>query len=71
MRVRIEDVAKVAGVSMKTVSRVLNHEPNVSERTRQRVQTAVDTLNYRRRACSPDVAHTWWRCCSTTRRTTT
>ena len=47
MRVRIEDVAKVAGVSMKTVSRVLNHEPNVSERTRQRVQTAVDTLNYR------------------------
>lgn len=47
MRVRIEDVAKVAGVSMKTVSRVLNHEPNVSERTRQRVQTAVDKLNYR------------------------
>lgn len=47
MRVRIEDVAKVAGVSMKTVSRVLNHEPNVSERTRQRVQAAVDKLHYR------------------------
>jgi len=47
MRVRIEDVAKVAGVSMKTVSRVLNHEPNVSERTRLRVQSAVDKLQYR------------------------
>ena len=47
MRVRIEDVAKVAGVSMKTVSRVLNQEPNVSERTRKRVQTAVEKLNYR------------------------
>jgi LacI family transcriptional regulator len=29
-RVRIEDVAATAGVSMKTVSRVLNNEPNVS-----------------------------------------
>ena len=47
MRVRIEDVAKVAGVSMKTVSRVLNQEPNVSERTHKRVQAAVEKLNYR------------------------
>lgn len=46
-RVRIEDVAEAAGVSMKTVSRVLNNEPNVSERTRQQVEAAVRQLNYR------------------------
>ena len=47
MRVRIEDVAKAAGVSIKTVSRVLNDEPNVTERTRAKVQTAVSELHYR------------------------
>ena len=45
-RVRIEDVAAAAGVSMKTVSRVLNREPNVREDTRARVQKAVDKLKY-------------------------
>ena len=34
MRSRIEDVAAAAGVSLKTVSRVLNNEPNVREETR-------------------------------------
>lgn len=47
MRTRIEDVAEAAGVSMKTVSRVLNHEPNVREETRLRVQEAVARLQYR------------------------
>ncbi|GAB2511722.1 LacI family DNA-binding transcriptional regulator [Pseudoxanthomonas sangjuensis] len=47
MRVRIEDVAEAAGVSMKTVSRVLNSEPNVSEATRRAVQAAVEKLQYR------------------------
>lgn len=46
-RVRIEDVAASAGVSMKTVSRVLNHEPNVSETTRKLVESAVKKLQYR------------------------
>ena len=45
-RVRIEDVAAAAGVSMKTVSRVLNREVNVREDTRARVQKAVDRLKY-------------------------
>ena len=45
-RVRIEDVAVAAGVSMKTVSRVLNHEPNVREETRLRVIKAVEELKY-------------------------
>jgi len=46
-RVRIEDVAKAANVSMKTVSRVLNHEPNVAMETRERVEAAVKKLQYR------------------------
>lgn len=45
-RVRIEEVAAAAGVSMKTVSRVLNREINVREETRVRVLKAVDKLKY-------------------------
>jgi LacI family transcriptional regulator len=47
MRIRIEDVAEAAGVSMKTVSRVLNQEPNVREETRRKVETAVEKLQYK------------------------
>jgi len=43
----IIDVAREAGVSFKTVSRVLNGEPNVREPTRQRVMEAVRALGYR------------------------
>jgi LacI family transcriptional regulator len=44
---RIEDVAHIAGVSMKTVSRVFNHEPNVRPETRAKVEIAAKKLNYR------------------------
>ncbi|MBI5716144.1 MAG: LacI family DNA-binding transcriptional regulator [Burkholderiales bacterium] len=44
---RITDVARHAGVSMKTVSRVLNDEPNVQPQMRERVLAAVTALNYR------------------------
>ena len=43
----IFDVAKVAGVSIKTVSRVVNHEPNVRDSTRERVENAIAVLKYR------------------------
>ena len=43
----IFDVANVAGVSIKTVSRVVNHEPNVRESTRERVEEAIAVLSYR------------------------
>ena len=43
----IIDVAREAGVSFKTVSRVLNGETNVREETRSKVLEAVKTLNYR------------------------
>ena len=46
-RATISDVAAMAGVSIKTVSRVANGQPNVRERTRARVQDAIDALNYR------------------------
>ena len=43
----IDDVAKLAGVSIKTVSRVVNREPNVREVTRAKVEFAIAQLNYR------------------------
>ncbi len=46
-RVTIADVARTAGVSMMTVSRVVNDSGPVSESTRQRVLLAVDELGYR------------------------
>ena len=44
----MSDVAKLAGVSTMTVSRVLNENPNVTEDTRQRVTKAVAQLQYQR-----------------------
>jgi DNA-binding LacI/PurR family transcriptional regulator len=41
------DVAKLAGVSHQTVSRVLNDHPNVREQTRMRVHAAIAELGYR------------------------
>lgn len=46
-RASIHDVAELARVSIKTVSRVLNREPNVSQVTRERVLAAVEELSYR------------------------
>ena len=51
MKTTITDVAREAGVSMKTVSRVLNNEPNVAEATRERVKEAARSLQY-----SPNLA---------------
>lgn len=45
--VTIQEVAERAGVSLKTVSRVINNEPFVQAETRERVQRAVEALNYR------------------------
>jgi len=43
----IYDVAKRAGVSIKTVSRVVNRQSNVSDATREKVMAAVEALSYR------------------------
>jgi LacI family transcriptional regulator, repressor for deo operon, udp, cdd, tsx, nupC, and nupG len=46
-RANIEDVARLAGVSLATVSRALRGLPNVAEATRAAVQAAADELHYR------------------------
>lgn len=46
MHVTLQDVAKLAGVSTKTVSRVVNRQGEISEVTRQRVQAAIEQLGY-------------------------
>lgn len=42
----IRDIAQQAGVSVSTVSRVLNQHPYVSEEKKMKVMTAMDELNY-------------------------
>jgi DNA-binding LacI/PurR family transcriptional regulator len=42
----INDVAKHAGVSISTVSRILNNKPDVAPATRQRVMEVIQALNY-------------------------
>jgi DNA-binding LacI/PurR family transcriptional regulator len=45
-RTTLDDVAKQAGVSFKTVSRVLNNEHGVSKTTTEKVRKAIAELNY-------------------------
>ncbi|HXI77278.1 MAG TPA: LacI family DNA-binding transcriptional regulator [Steroidobacteraceae bacterium] len=45
--VTIQEVADLAKVSPKTVSRVINNEPRVRSDTRARILEAIETLNYR------------------------
>lgn len=46
MKATIKDVAKLAGVSFKTVSRVINREPSVGQELQDKVWAAVKELNY-------------------------
>ena len=44
--VTIKHVAADAGVSLQTVSRVINNEPNVRQEMKERVQASIDKLGY-------------------------
>ncbi|NSW53775.1 MAG: LacI family DNA-binding transcriptional regulator [Anaerolineae bacterium] len=46
MAATIKDVARLAGCSIKTVSRVINDEPHVSDEIRERVQIAIRNTGY-------------------------
>jgi len=46
MSVSIREVAKEAGVSVSTVSKVLNHSPLISEATTQKVRKTMEQLHY-------------------------
>jgi LacI family transcriptional regulator len=45
-RITIKDVAKAAGVSTQTISRVLNNRPDVSPQTRERVEEVIRGMGY-------------------------
>lgn len=46
MKTTLHDVARAAGVSIKTVSNVIHDHPNVTQKTRAKVQAAIDNLKY-------------------------
>lgn len=52
----MQDVARLAGVSHQTVSRVLNDHPSVRPETRERVQAAIGSLGYRRNSAARALA---------------
>jgi LacI family transcriptional regulator len=57
-RATIIDVAERAGVSWKTVSRVVNREPNVRPATAERVREAIDALGFQPNAAARSLAGT-------------
>ena len=42
----IKDIAKIAGVGVSTVSRVLNNHPDVKDKTREKVLEVIEEYNY-------------------------
>ncbi|MGL5047647.1 MAG: LacI family DNA-binding transcriptional regulator [Shewanella sp.] len=58
MKVTINDVAKYAGVSIKTVSRVTNNEPSVKQGTADKVNEAIKALNYQPNLAARNLAGT-------------
>ena len=56
MTITIYDVAREANVSMATVSRVLNGNPNVKPETRRKVKDVIERLNYKPNAVARGLA---------------
>lgn len=56
-RVTIYEVAKVAGVSLATVSRVINNHENVTEKTKKAVNDAIQRLGYKPSALAQGLAN--------------
>ncbi|MBC1544309.1 LacI family DNA-binding transcriptional regulator [Listeria cossartiae] len=45
-KITIQEIAKLSGVSVSTVSRVINNSPSVSAAKRQKIQAVIDEHNY-------------------------
>ncbi len=58
----IKDVAQLANVSVATVSRVLNNENNVKEKTKEKVLKAVKELNYTPNLLARNLRHSNTKC---------
>lgn len=58
MKITISEVAKLAGVSIKTVSRVMNDEAGVRAATKDKVQAAMSQLNYKPSKAARSLAST-------------
>ena len=50
-QVTIYDIAQKAGVSIATVSRVMNNSKDISDKTRKRVRKIADELGYYPQSC--------------------
>lgn len=57
LRPTLKDVASLAGVSIKTASRVVNGQGEVSDATRKRVQAAIEKLGYRPNILARSLVH--------------
>lgn len=55
-RVTIYEVAKKSGVSLATVSRVINNHDNVSKKTKKKVEDTIEALGYRPSALAQGLA---------------
>ena len=53
----IYDIAKQAGVSIATVSRVVNKSPKVSEKTKQKVLEAIEQMDYTPKVYAKKLGH--------------
>lgn len=58
VKITIKDVAKLAGVSFKTVSRVINAEPGVKPDTAEKVNQAIAQLKYQPNTAARNLAGT-------------
>lgn len=57
MAARLRDVAELAGVSVKTVSNVVNNHPNIRTSTRNKVEDAITQLRYRPNLSARNLKH--------------
>lgn len=55
-RLNLEEIGRLAGVSRSTVSRVVNGEPNVSDRAKRRVEAVIAETGYRPNAAARSLA---------------